>query len=247
MPTSAIKPVVTAVYQFPSGAYLENLAIGYESILVTRADTPSLYQSTLPARPYSSAYASLIYHFPNATGLIGITEYALNKFAVIVGNFSMTKLVSGTWLKIVDLVEGQFLNRMTILNKTGAIFIADSLAGRVYRLDVKTGDYEVVLEYESMKATGAIGLNGIRTVTTATETFLYYDNSKTTTVNRVAIDLVSGRAKGKYITLAYGFYADDLAYDYETGDVWVAGNADNTIFRINFGGEEIVVANASST
>ncbi|KAJ5188136.1 hypothetical protein N7491_004461 [Penicillium cf. griseofulvum] len=261
-PTSAINPVVSAVYQFPRGAYLENLAVGHESILVTRADTPSLYQITLPARPHASAYASLIHHFPNATGLMGITEYAPNTFAVIVGNFSMTKLVPGTWSvwsvqifdknhptveKIVDLIEGQFLNGMTILNKTGAILIADSLAGCVYRLDVRTGDYEVVLEHESMKATGAIGLNGIRTVTTTTESFLYYDNSKTTTVNRVAIDPVSGSAKGKYITLAHGFYADDLAYDYETGDVWVAGNADNTIFRINSNGEEIVVANASST
>ncbi|KAJ6188429.1 hypothetical protein N7519_003337 [Penicillium mononematosum] len=247
-PTSAVNPVITAVYQFPSGAYLENLAVGHESILVTRADTPLLYQIILPARPHASAYASLIYHFPNATGLMGITEYAPNTFAVIVGNFSMTKLVPGTWSvwsvqifdknhptaeKIVDLVEAQFLNGMTILNKTGAILIADSLAGCVYRLDVRTGDYEVVLEHESMKATGAIGLNGIRTVTTTTESLLYYDNSKTTA--------------GKYITLAHGFYADDLAYDYETGDVWVAGNADNTIFRINFDGEEIVVANASST
>ncbi|CAI7615634.1 unnamed protein product [Penicillium viridicatum] len=242
-PTSAIKPVVTAVYQFPRGAYLENLAVGHESILVTRADTPSLYQIKLPARPHA--------------------KYAPNTFAVIVGNFSMTKLGPGTWSvwsvqisdksqhskieKIVDLIEGQFLNGMTTLNKTGAILIADSLAGCVYHLDVKTGAYEVVLKHESMKATGAIGLNGIRTVTTATETFLYYDNSKTTTVNRVAIDPVSGRAKGEYITLAHGFYADDLAYDYETGDVWVAGNADNTIFRVNSDGEEIVVTNASST
>ncbi|OQD71179.1 hypothetical protein PENPOL_c001G01465 [Penicillium polonicum] len=262
-PTRAIKPAITAVYQFPRGAYLENLAVGHESILVTRADTPSLYQIKLPARPHASAYASLIHHFPNATGLMGITEYAPNTFAVIVGNFSMTKLAPGTWSvwsvqifdknqhstieKIVDLVEGQFLNGMTILNETGALLIADSLVGRVYHLDVKTGAYEVVLEHESMKATGAIGLNGIRTVTTATETFLYYDNSKTTTVNRVAIDPVSGRAKGEYITLAHGFYADDLAYDYDTGDVWVAGNADNTIFRVNADGEEIVVANASST
>jgi hypothetical protein len=263
-PTNTIKPVASAVYQFPSGAYLENLAIGHEGILVTRADTPSLYQIKLPAKPHASAYTSLVHHFPNATGLMGITEYAPNTFAVIVGNFSMTKLVPGTWSvwsvqisdrnlhstieKIVDLTEGQFLNGMTTLNEnTGAILIADSLAGCVYRLNVKTGAYEVVLEHGSMKATGAIGLNGIRTVTIGTETFLYYDNSKTTTVNRIAIDPVSGRAKGKYTTLAHGFYADDLTYDYETGDVWVAGNADNTIFRINSNGDEIVVANASST
>jgi sugar lactone lactonase YvrE len=138
---------------------------------------------------------------------------------------------------------------MTTLNEnTGAVLIADSLAGRVYRLNIKTGAYEVVLEHESMKASGAIGLNGIRTVTLGDQTFLYYSNSKTTTVNRVAIDNITGFAKGDYATLARGFYADDLAYDHKTGNVWVAGNANNTIFRINSEGEEEeAIVNASSS
>lgn len=262
-PTSARKPVVSVVYQFPSGAYLENLAISHEGVLVTRADTPSLYEIKFPTKPHASAQASLVHSFPNATGLMGIAVYAPNTFAVIVGNFSMTKLGVGAWSiwsvrfseinhrskiqKIADLTEGQFLNGMTTLNeKTGAILIADSLAGCVYRLNVKTGAYEVVLEHESMKASKAIGLNGIRTVTIDTQTFLYYTNSKTTTVNRVAIDPVSGRAIGNFTTLACGFYADDLAYDYQTGDVWVAGNANNTIFQVKPSGDEVVAVNASS-
>lgn len=260
-----MKPTVSAIYQFPSGAYLENLAIARDGILVTRADTPSLYQIKLPNKPQASAHASLVHAFPNATGLMGITEYAPNTFAVIVGNFSMTKLSAGAWSvwsvrisetnhhstvqKIIDLTEGQFLNGMTTLNEnTGAVLIADSLAGRVYRLNIKTGAYEVVLEHESMKASGAIGLNGIRTVTLGDQTFLYYSNSKTTTVNRVAIDNITGFAKGDYATLARGFYADDLAYDHKTGNVWVAGNANNTIFRINSEGEEEeAIVNASSS
>ncbi|KAJ5312635.1 hypothetical protein N7508_003465 [Penicillium antarcticum] len=242
-----MKPVVSAVYQFPSGAYLENLAISDDETLVTRADTPELYQIKLPTKQ-TSAYASLIHHFPNATGLMGIAEYAPSTFAVIAGNFSMTELITVSWsVWTVRFSEG---NRRPTIQEIVDLQMASfsmALAGRVYCLNAKTGDYEVVLEHESMKASGAIGLNGIRTVTIGTQTFLYYDNSKTTTVDRVAIDPVSGHAKGEYTKMARGFYADDLTYDYETGNIWVAGNANNTIFRINPDDEEIVVADALST
>jgi hypothetical protein len=251
---------ISTLYQFPHGSWLENLETGpHNSILATRLDIPAVYQILPPqARCGLGAgivSAKLIQSFPTATGALGIAEYRKNHFAVITGNYSLEThystvgsyavwdiRFSGAGLdhvsarKIADIPEAGFPNGMTVIDKrSGTLLIGDSWNGTVYRLDPDTGDYEVVLEDETMKPpTGEnLGLNGIHTVTIGHETFLYYTNSLKETLSRVRIDSVSGRATGPYTTLATGVWGDDFTYDRVTGDIYVAGNFENIITKLN--------------
>ncbi|KAJ5961143.1 uncharacterized protein N7479_008293 [Penicillium vulpinum] len=172
---------ISAIYEFPPSISLENLAIGpsINSILVTSDNTPSVYQINIPTHPSSKVAALPIYTFPNATGLLGIVKYALNTYAIVVGNFSIADFGQNTsfsiWSitfpddgssqesgaavkahKITDIAQARMLNGMTTLNEDPpTVLIADSLAGCVYRLHASTGKLEVVLEDETMKPGGA--------------------------------------------------------------------------------------------
>ncbi|KAL6233641.1 hypothetical protein BDW75DRAFT_251927 [Aspergillus navahoensis] len=250
---------ISTIYQFPHGSWLENLETGpSNSILATRLDIPAVYQITPPqARcgPIAgTASAKLIQTFPGVTGALGIAEYKKNHFAVIAGNFSLeTKeptagsyAIWDVWFsgarldrvsskKIVDIPEAGFPNGMTLLNKSGILLIGDSWNGTVYRLNPETGDYRVILQDETMKPQSGtnLGLNGIHTVTIGDETFLYYTNSLKETLGRVRIDPGNGRAIGPYTTLATGVWGDDFTYDPATGDVYVTGNFENIVTKLN--------------
>jgi hypothetical protein len=109
-----IKP--TLIYQAPasqSGAWLENLAVTrHGSILATRLDVPELYLID----PFTKA-SSLIHSFANnavfgntTTGLLGIAEYATDRFAIAAGKFDLatTTPTKGTWgVWSVDIRKGE--------------------------------------------------------------------------------------------------------------------------------------------
>jgi sugar lactone lactonase YvrE len=267
---------ISTLYQFPHGAWLENLETGpFNSILATRLDIPAIYQITTPKSRCGPGAgmpsAKLIQSFPAVTGALGIAEFKKNHFAVVVGNFSLeTKEPSAgsysvwdVWFsgarsdrvsakKISDIPEAGFLNGLTVLNKhTGTLLIGDSWKGTVYRLNPETGDYKVIHQDETMKPPAGtnLGLNGIHTVTIDRETFLYYTNSLKETLSRVKIDPVNGRAIGPYTTLATGVWGDDFTYDTATGDIYVTGNFENIVTKLNRDGlvEKIIGAKTQLT
>lgn len=279
------KPAISTIYEFPSGVSLENIAIdsSRNSILVTSDNTPSLFQISFPIHPHANASARIIHAFPNATGLLGITKYAPDTFAVIVGNFSIAHFGQDTFFsvwsikffdkgcshnaelkfevqKIADIPQARMLNGMASLDEASkAVLIGDSLAGCVYRLCILSGEVKVVLNDETMKpddtpggpiSLRSVALNGIRKVTIVNahdhgnDTYLYYSNSNKTTINRVLIDALTGHALGPFTTLTTnggGLSPDDLAYDYNSGDVYFAGHMDDVIVRVGSNGKETVV------
>ncbi|KUL89280.1 hypothetical protein ZTR_03802 [Talaromyces verruculosus] len=124
--------------------------------------------------------------------------------------------------KIVDIPEAGFLDGMTVLNKnSGTLLIGDSRNGVVYSLNPDTGDYEVVLEDETMKPPAGqnLGLNGIRTVIVGDATFLYYANSLRETIGRVQNQ--------------FSVWSDDFTYDRGTGDIYVAGNFKDIVTKLD--------------
>ncbi|KAL3481519.1 hypothetical protein BJX99DRAFT_270735 [Aspergillus californicus] len=282
---AAAQNAISTIFQFPHGSWLENLETGpLNSILTTRIDIPELYQISIPLPPASgedtAASAKLIQSFPGATGLLGIVEYKTNHFAVVAGNYSLTTHESArgsyalwdVWFsgahlhrvsakKITDIPEAGFLNGLTVLNKhrRGAtLLVGDSWDGVVYGVNPETGKYAVVLEDETLKPVEGqnLGVNGIHPVVSGHETFLYYTNSLKETVSRVQIDPASGRAIGPYTTVATGVWGDDFTYDAATGDLYVAGNFENVVTRVNRDGRvegvfgaitELTVAGATST
>jgi hypothetical protein len=131
----------------------------------------------------------LLYTFPNALGLLGIAEMQHDIFYIISGNFSLTtgsddpgsyalwkvKLyrhytdAKAVVDKVTDIPEARLLNSMIPLRKEatgGIVLISDSDLGVVWKLDVDTADYSILLDLPEMKyllnSSLFIGLNGIK-------------------------------------------------------------------------------------
>ncbi|KAL3481720.1 hypothetical protein BJX99DRAFT_218158 [Aspergillus californicus] len=255
---------ISTLYQFPLGSWLENIEIGpSNTLLTTRIDIPALYQITVPTSKHPQpAAATLIQTFPNASGVLGITNFKKDHYAVVVGNFSLATSQStpgsySIWdvdlsgpssdpvsaTKITDIPEAAFLNGLTTLNpirrhSQPLLLISDSQAGAVFSLDPETGKYDIIHDDETMApANGTnIGINGLHPVVIGKETFLYYTNSLKETVNRVKINPVTGKATGPYTTIATGVWGDDFAYDTKKQDLYITGNFEDVVTKLSLTG-----------
>ncbi|KAF7288192.1 hypothetical protein HMN09_01418600 [Mycena chlorophos] len=77
----------TVLYQSPTNLWLENIAARANShLLITSAESPTLY--TVDPRAQSVTLHE-VFTFPNATALMGITEYKPDVFAVVVSNLTL--------------------------------------------------------------------------------------------------------------------------------------------------------------
>ncbi|KAK2737834.1 hypothetical protein FQN57_007392 [Myotisia sp. PD_48] len=265
---AATPPAISTLYQFGNGSWLENIAAGptHDSILVTRMDTPALYRINLPQNSRTNATAKLVAEFPDSTGLLGIQEYTPGAYAVIAASFnamadqwagfsvwsvqfSPTHKQEVSTRKIADIPGGQLPNGMTLLHRgSGTILISDVFRGLIYRVNVRTGAIDVVLEHETMKGPGGRGggVNGIRTVTIDDKTYLFFANIAAKTLNKVQIDPLTAQAIGEYTTVILGYSADDFAYDTKKGDVYIAGFSDNVVVKVTKEGVVSVVAGSKN-
>ena len=250
------------VHQFPNETWVENLAIRSNgAILATLLSTPQLYQ----VAPSSGA-ATLVHTFPNATGLLGITEVAPDNFYVVAGNFStitfkntpgsysvwkvdFTKSYTGslaTVTKVTDIPQGQQLNGMTLLSSSqGLVLIADAVAGNVLKLNVNTGAYSVAISDPSMVPPpgSVLGIDGIKVHGNS----LYFTNAGAETFNSIPISLTTGAATGAVKQISADLPCDDFSFDVE-GDVYVAqGPADTVSFLTQTGFHKVIAGSNSST
>ncbi|KAJ7114518.1 hypothetical protein C8R44DRAFT_832949 [Mycena epipterygia] len=232
---------VTQIYHNPHpGTWLENLAVRPNGqILATRLDIPELYQVTPdPHNPKPT----LIYAFPSTLGTLGIAELPATPdvYAVLVGNFSLATISSqpgsySIWRvdmrpsrpivsKIVDITSAVFPNGMN------ALLVSDSTLDNVWRFDLTTHAYEVVIDDPLLKK--------------VSPSYLYFINSFGPFLARVPI-YPNGTANGKGIIVAYapdgeGSF-DDFAID-EDGTAYVATGMGNLITKVTEEGVASVIA-----
>lgn len=250
---SASQESVHTVFQFANGTWLENIAVRSNgNLLVTLIDRPELYQID----PFHNI-ATLVTNLEDeadALSLLGITEMAPDVFVFIAGNFSIARAASdpasySIWQvdfnrggkcekvsAIEKLPEASFLNGMTALDRRdGTVLISDSVCGLVWRLNVWTGKYEVVLQDETMvPAEGTrlvLGINGIRIY----NGYLYYVNALRGLFCRVLIDLTTGKASGPYEVLETELPGDDFAMSAD-GVAYVTENGGNSLERVGADG-----------
>jgi hypothetical protein len=148
-------------------------------------------------------------------GCLGISEISADVYYVVVSgflddNFVLTSGVNSIWeidmstfavsretgevvsnatvSKLVDVTTSGFLNGLTALS-TSAVLVADSYKGCVYRVDTRTGKYEVVVNDTKMKFDSIsepavnIGVNGIK----IRNGYLYWTNTAVGTLNRIRV------------------------------------------------------------
>jgi hypothetical protein len=180
---------VSTVYQFPNGTWLENLAITRNnSILVSLIGKPEVHI----VHPDTSTQ-NLVASFPSANSVLGIAELSCDIFAVAVGslNPNNTPIVGSFAIysidlsrdelqveKIVDLEKMSMVNGMGVLNRH-TLLLADSWAGHIVKLDVRTKQYSIAFNAPNLAANFSspqvppLGVNGLRIHNNA----IYYSNN----------------------------------------------------------------------
>jgi hypothetical protein len=248
---------LSTVYQYPLPTWIENIAVRPNGhLLVTFLTASELHLINPFTTPPTD---TLIHSFANTTtgitGLLGITELSPDIFAFVAGAISQTATPGkyGIWSadftsasentpvvveKIADIPGGELLNGMAKVNEHKLI-IADSMKGVIWSLDTVTGQSVIALDDESLKsgldAAGKFksGINGLR----VDNGHVYYTNSFTGILLKVAIDCETGEIQGKAETVAKGMVdADDFAIGRD-GTVYVTRNTGSLVVVLRSGGK----------
>ncbi|KAF3008851.1 hypothetical protein E8E13_010903 [Curvularia kusanoi] len=272
--TTSPAPALSTIYQFPagSGAWVENIAERPNGqLLITRMFTPELWL----INP-STGSADLVYSFPDANSVTGITPTGNpDEFAVAVGNVDAATFTpeSGSWSTwkvkmtgskatatlITKLPKAAFLNGMGSF-KAGArkgLLITDSVVGGIWAVDLATGANSLALQDDTMLApagaTFAVGIDGFR----IKGNYLYYTVFAGGVLRRIQVQypsaaaLAAGTATLKQIAVDElantGGSFDDLDVAAD-GTVYVTTNPENTVVKVAAaGGKPTVIAgNAGS-
>ncbi|KAG7006811.1 hetero-diels-alderase asR5 [Physcia stellaris] len=260
---SSRKPLplsVEVVHEFPHGTWVENLAVRSNGkVLVDILTSPDIYQID----PFTKKAPILVHHFSEHLGLLGITETTQDIFYLVAGNYSAatnTNPVGAYDVYEVDVRKGAkqarinkianfpkagLLNGVTTLNaKKGLILIADSGAGLVYKLNVKTRQIHVVLDDPTMDPTAAVpyGINGIHLRDGA----LFFTNGAQGIFAKFPIS-PDGVARGPVTVISREGFSDDFCFDGK-GDAFFAQNSDNNLgFLGPEGGKVTVLTGAPLT
>lgn len=238
---------VDTVYQFDIPTWNENLAVRANGqLLVTRLDSPILVQvdptntvAPVIVATFSSTYAGLLgitetladifyvvaaapfdSNFLKTSGVISVFKVNMNSFKL---NAAGVITSVATISKVADITTAGFLNGMTTLNAAlGYILIADAYNGVVYRLNVYTGAYTVIIDDVNMKyLPGSItnlGVNGLK----IRGSYLYWSNSGNPIFCRIPINAL-GKATGASEVVATAYNVDDFVFRSD-GTAWMAQN-----------------------
>lgn len=210
---------VGVIHQFPVGTWVESLAIRNNGkILTTALSSPEIVQvDNRGVQPNT-----LVHTFANATACTGIVHMGKDVFYVIAGNFTLSTLtpVPGSWSVykvdvrhrhphltkpkparvswLANIPDAVFLKGIMVLNKRHETFLlTDSGAGRVYRLEGKTGQVMQVMDDPLMKPDGSasygVGISGLR-IQKHTNWF-YFTNLSRGILARIRIDKDHGTPK----------------------------------------------------
>ncbi|EKG17502.1 Six-bladed beta-propeller TolB-like protein [Macrophomina phaseolina MS6] len=262
-PISSRSPGIRTVFEFANGTWVENLAVRRNgNLLVTLIDRPELYQ----VDPFNNT-SILIHRFEDddVVSLLGISEVSDDVFAIIAGNFSIENHSSeaksySIWQadfnqggkcertsEVEPIPQAEFLNGMTTLSyPNDTLLIADSGLGLVWRLNVRTREYEVVLEDETMKPVAgsiiALGINGIHVL----GDYVYYVNAFQDLLCRVQIDTATGKAIGPYEIISRDVPGDDFTITPD-GTSFVAENFENTVDKVYLNGTRQFVAGGQNS
>lgn len=256
-------------YVFHKPAWVENIAVRSNGPqLLTRLDTPELHIIDMAAAA-QDIHPELVYRFPHALGLTGIAEIAPDVFAVIAGNYTLASGPTiGSWAiwrvnmsswgtsspektltlgnsqvtKIADIPEAAYLKGMTQLSEQH-VLLSDFRAGVVYRLDVNTGAYTVVIENSMTEAVpqpifGLSGISGLR----VQDGHLYFTNTGQNIFAKMPIH-ADGTPAGTASIIAHTGASTDY-FDGFTfgahGDVYIGTGSGNAVVKFPQAGGPVV-------
>lgn len=254
-------------YVFHRPAWIENIAVRSNGPqLLTRLDTPELYVIDMASQ---DTHPELVHRFPKALGLTGIAEIAPDVFAVSAGNYTLASgPTTGSWAvwrvdlsgwrtsspknsltpaasqvsKIADIPEAAYLKGMSQLSEQ-YVLLSDFRAGVVYRLDVNTGAYTIVIQ-DSLTAAvpqpmfGISGISGLR----VHDRHLFFTNTGQNIFAKMLIHAdgtPAGTASVIAHTEASTDYFDGFTFGAH-GDVYIGTGSGNAVVRFPQAGGPVV-------
>ncbi|KAK7952455.1 uncharacterized protein PG986_008183 [Apiospora aurea] len=253
------------IYQFSNDStYIENIAVRQNGDLLITLLAPAA-QLYLIQNPHSdSPSVSLVHSFGGGVeGLLGIAETKPDTFLVAGSSLSGQPNASAVFevdfnhnndnkaratpstLLVANITEGLVLNGAAALPGCGreVVLVADSFLGQVFRIDARTGHYDVPI-----KSNTSVGINGLK----IHDGHLYFSNSVTVRIYRLRIAPDGSPAEGAAVetvaTVKGENFLDGFAIGAD-GTVWAASNRGSTVYAISPDGKAVVpvLGSADST
>ncbi|KAK0721120.1 hypothetical protein B0H67DRAFT_484028 [Lasiosphaeris hirsuta] len=252
------RPSIRQLCQFSNPTWIENIAVRSNGqLLVTLFSSPELYQID-PFDPNPTP--ELVARFPNALGILGITELEEDVFAITKGNFSSetgnvapasfsvwkADLRGGTpaLSRIADVPAATILNGVsTVKQGSKFVILADSMAGVLWRVNLETAEYDIILNSTATQPTTPFpvgwGANGVH----ARDGNLFFTNSDRGLYRARIHD--DGTLGGRVEVVANLTGADDFTFD-ARGQVYLSRGRDDVIGKVTSGGELVTLDTANA-
>jgi hypothetical protein len=240
---------VSQVYQFPPGTWIENFCVRSNGNLVlSRYDTAEVYELNPLAQ---NPTPKLLYSFENgATGVTGCAETSPDVFVVTVQTpvpnsilsykfalwsieFSSTEEPKFTQI-MSDIPGARSLNGL-VSPSPSAIMIADTLAGAIHHVDLRTSVVSIPIK------DAGIGVNGLR----ARGNFVYTSNLITGAFRKIPIDITTGAPTGPAAIVVQDaklFGSDDFALGNSGDEAFICNFVLNELLRVDGEGHIDVIA-----
>ena len=258
--SSTTEVAVHNVTRIP-GLKFENLAVRANGQLLTTISAPvaRIYQ----VAPFGLREPITVSNLPGVSTAAGIKELEPDVFYVAAGNFTLKTATStpGTAqvfqvdmrtfhaspngdiispakiTSVAQVSKGMLLNGMTAPGEADTLLVADTFAGLVWRVNVKTGAVSVAIDDPTMKgpSAGSAGINGAK----VWKGHFYYDNTGSEKLFKIPISQ-NGSPMGKAVEVTGQLTCDDFIIDSE-GTAFVAGPA-NVITRVSTNGQKSIIA-----
>jgi hypothetical protein len=270
--TPSLPLTVNTVYEFAFPSWCENLAIRANGqILVSRLDTPELIlvdptgklapitvatwnasyymgalgiSETLPDVFYINLAAPVDDNFVKTSGIPAVYKVDMNTFKVTSAGVVKS---NATVTKVADITSADFLNGMTTLDDFH-ILTGDVYNGWVYKVNVLTGAYSIVIADPKMHfpvgATTNLGVNGLK----IKDSYLYWTNTANGTLNKVFITAAGTPLGSSSIVAANVPKADDFIFKAD-GTAFIAQNQEDELSAMLPGSKtaEVVAGSPIST
>jgi hypothetical protein len=225
----------------PDGNLLVTLDFVRQIVRLTPQGAQQLL-ATLPAPPSGGAGVPVT-HKALATGL-ALTADRTIYVGYVAGDADFTGIwrleADGTPRRVTPLPADSFPNGMALDERSGELYIADSIRGAIWRAPVSGGNAEIWVAGEELVPTSILGANGLK----IHSRFVYVSNSDQKTLLRYPIE--SDGTAGAVQTVASGHALDDFTFVDDSDVVAAALNLEDEVALIRPDGSYQTVLTAAA-
>jgi hypothetical protein len=245
-------PRILIHYDADTGEQPENILAEPDGHLIVTLDfvrqivrlTPDGGQQVLAALPAppDDGVGVPVTHTALATGLVRTSDGTIH-VGYVAGDARFTGIwrleADATPRRVTALPADSFPNGMAVDERSGELYIADSIRGAIWRAPIGGGDADVWVAGEELAPITILGANGLK----VHGGFVYVSNSDHKTLLRYPI----GRdgAAGPVQTVVSGHALDDFTFVDDTDVVAAALNLDNEVALIRPDGSYQIVLTAT--